>query len=145
MHDIGKIGIRSDDLNKPQKLTPEEYTDVQEPPGAGASASSSRSASSRTSCPASTTTTRRGTARATPRASTATDIPLDGRILAVADSYDAMTSNRPYRKALPHDIAIAEFKRCAGKQFDAEAVRAFLGTIEQYRHERRAQGLPVPE
>ena len=56
-----------------------------------------------------------------------------------------MTSNRPYRKALPHDIAVAEFKRCSGKQFDPRVVEAFLGAIDDYRTQRRAAGLPVPD
>ena len=54
------------------------------------------------------------------------DIPLGARIIAVADAYDAMTSDRPYRKALPHEIALAELERGAGKQFDAAVVEAFI-------------------
>lgn len=54
------------------------------------------------------------------------DIPLGARILAVADSFDAMTSDRPYRAAMPATQAIAEIRRCAGGQFDPVVVRAFL-------------------
>lgn len=54
------------------------------------------------------------------------DIPLGARILAVADSFDAMTSDRPYREALPVDKAIAEIRRCSGNQFDPDVVNAFL-------------------
>jgi len=54
-------------------------------------------------------------------------IPLGARIIAVADSYDAMTSDRPYRKALTHEIALAELRRSAGKQFDPVVVAAFVG------------------
>jgi HD-GYP domain-containing protein (c-di-GMP phosphodiesterase class II) len=54
------------------------------------------------------------------------DIPLGARIIAVADAYDAMTSDRPYRKALPHEIALAELERGAGKQFDPAVVEAFI-------------------
>ncbi len=55
-------------------------------------------------------------------------IPLIARILTVADSYDAMTSNRPYRTARTHDYAVGELSRCASTQFDPEVVRAFLST-----------------
>jgi putative nucleotidyltransferase with HDIG domain len=54
------------------------------------------------------------------------EIPLGARIIAVADAYDAMTSDRPYRQALSHDIAIAELQRGAGKQFDPNVVAAFI-------------------
>ena len=56
------------------------------------------------------------------------DIPLDSRILAVADSFDAMTSDRPYRTAMSARGAIEEIKRCAGTQFDPVVVQAFLKT-----------------
>lgn len=57
------------------------------------------------------------------------EIPLMGRIIAVADTYDAMTSDRSYRKALSFDVAIEELKRNSGTQFDPEMVTAFLGAI----------------
>lgn len=53
-------------------------------------------------------------------------IPLGARIIAVADAYDAMTSDRPYRKAMKKEDAVAELKRCAGGQFDPEVVEAFI-------------------
>jgi HD-GYP domain-containing protein (c-di-GMP phosphodiesterase class II) len=56
-----------------------------------------------------------------------------------------MTSDRPYRKALPHEIALAELKRCAGRQFDPQVIEAFLACIDEYRAERREQGLFVVE
>ena len=54
------------------------------------------------------------------------DIPKGARIIAVADSYDAMTSDRPYRRALPHEVALVELRRGAGTQFDPQVVDAFL-------------------
>ncbi|MFX4262031.1 CHASE4 domain-containing protein [Pelotomaculum propionicicum] len=54
------------------------------------------------------------------------NIPLECRILAIADAYDAMTSDRPYRKAMPHEDAIAEINRCKGVQFDPELVPVFI-------------------
>ena len=56
----------------------------------------------------------------------AEEIPLEARVLGVADAFDAMTSHRPYRPALPVDRALAEVERCAGTQFDPELARAFV-------------------
>lgn len=53
-------------------------------------------------------------------------IPVEARVLAVADAYDAMTSDRPYRRALPEAQALDEVDRCAGTQFDPEIARTFL-------------------
>jgi len=57
-------------------------------------------------------------------------IPLGARILAVADAFDAMTSDRPYRKALSREQAIAELRRCAGTQFDPRVVEVFVRLLE---------------
>lgn len=54
------------------------------------------------------------------------DIPLPGRIIALADTYDAMTSTRPYRNSLPHEVAINEIKRCSGTQFDPQLAELFI-------------------
>jgi HD-GYP domain-containing protein (c-di-GMP phosphodiesterase class II) len=67
------------------------------------------------------------------------DIPLGARILAVADAYDAMTSDRPYRLGMPTEEARQEIKRCIGTQFDPAIVNAFLkgdpaiSTSEKYK------------
>ena len=66
-----------------------------------------------------------GTGYPTQRAGT--EIPLEGRILAVADAFDAMTSARPYRDALAPDSALEEVARCAGSQFDPRVAEIFLG------------------
>ena len=59
----------------------------------------------------------------------ADEIPLESRILAVADAYEAMISDRPYRRGMPADEARAELERCAGTQFDPTVFEAFLGTL----------------
>ena len=71
-------------------------------------------------------------------------IPLIGRIVAIADAYDAMTSDRAYRKALPHEIACGEIERCAGSQFDPEIIPVFLSQIEEFRRLEAAAGRAIP-
>jgi diguanylate cyclase (GGDEF)-like protein/PAS domain S-box-containing protein len=58
------------------------------------------------------------------------DIPLECRILAIVDAYDAMTSNRPYRRAMGHAEAVRELQRCSGTQFDPDLVEKFIGIVE---------------
>jgi response regulator RpfG family c-di-GMP phosphodiesterase len=67
-----------------------------------------------------------------------TGVPLIARIIAVADTYDAMTSDRAYRKALAHDLAISEINRCGGSQFDPELAHGFLESIDAFREEGRS-------
>ena len=62
-----------------------------------------------------------------------TEIPLFARVIALADTYDAMTSTRPYRKALPHEVAIQEIKRCAGMQFDPELAEIFVAHEDEIK------------
>jgi response regulator RpfG family c-di-GMP phosphodiesterase len=144
LHDVGKIGIRSADLNKPQKLTPAEYLMFKSHPVQGKRIIEPIAFLAHlVPCVYYHHEAWDGTGY--PEGREADSIPMEARILAVADSYDAMTSNRPYRKALPHTIATAEFKRCAGKQFDTTVVDAFLGSIGDFREKRKAQGLVVPE
>ena len=73
------------------------------------------------------------------------DIPLGARIIAVADSYDAMTSDRPYRKALPHEVALIELQRGAGTQFDPSVVDAFLARERSPVQRPRAVAIEASE
>jgi HD-GYP domain-containing protein (c-di-GMP phosphodiesterase class II) len=73
------------------------------------------------------------------------DIPLIARIISIADTYDAMTSDRSYRRALPHEVALAEIERCASTQFDPDLSANFTENIDNYRDECRASGVKVPE
>jgi HD-GYP domain-containing protein (c-di-GMP phosphodiesterase class II) len=59
------------------------------------------------------------------------DIPLSARIIAVADTFDAMTTDRPYRKGLSFETAFAELRRGAGEQFDPAVVEAFFKALQQ--------------
>jgi HD-GYP domain-containing protein (c-di-GMP phosphodiesterase class II) len=67
------------------------------------------------------------------------EIPLGARIFGVADAYDAMTSHRPYRRALSHEVAVAELRRNAATQFDPDVVDAFLGAVVPARGTARAK------
>ena len=66
-----------------------------------------------------------------PRALTGDAIPVEARILAVADSYEAMTCDRVYRRAMSMEAARAELRRCAGKQFDPRIVERFIAVLER--------------
>jgi HD-GYP domain-containing protein (c-di-GMP phosphodiesterase class II) len=59
------------------------------------------------------------------------EIPVEARVLAIADAFDAMTSDRPYRSALTHEEALAEVERCAGTQFDPRIAQVFLEVFRE--------------
>jgi HD-GYP domain-containing protein (c-di-GMP phosphodiesterase class II) len=67
------------------------------------------------------------------------------RIIAVADTYDAMTSDRAYRGALPHEVAVGEIERCSGSQFDPEVARTFTKWLDDLREDMREKKMYVPE
>jgi HD-GYP domain-containing protein (c-di-GMP phosphodiesterase class II) len=69
------------------------------------------------------------------------EIPLCARIIAVADTYDAMTSDRAYRTAVPHATTLREIRRCAGNQLDPEVADVFAGNIDQFLEERQERGV----
>ena len=73
-----------------------------------------------------------------PRGLRGDEIPFGARVFAVADAYDAMTSNRPYQKAMPPEAARAEMERCAGAHFDPEVVEAFCRVAPQLPQGRAA-------
>jgi HD-GYP domain-containing protein (c-di-GMP phosphodiesterase class II) len=83
--------------------------------------------------------------RGYPRGLVAEDIPIAARIFAIADTYDAMTSDRPYRKALSADAAREEIARCAGTQFDRRCAEAFLSMrhAEMLELARPTETLPI--
>lgn len=129
-HDLGKVGIPDSILKKPAALTSEEWQIMK-----------------------THTTIGQRIAEASPELSSIADliymhhekwdgtgypvgalgdaIPLECRILAIADSFDAMTNDRPYRKALSVSEAVSEIKSCAGTQFDPELVEVFVRVMDQ--------------
>jgi putative nucleotidyltransferase with HDIG domain len=126
LHDLGKIGVREDILLKPGKLNEEEIREMQSHPVVGARILEPAR------FPAAVIEAVRhhhedyGGA-GYPAGLAGEEIPLLARIIRVADTYDAMTSARPYREALSAQQARQELSRCAGRQFDPRVVEAFLG------------------
>ena len=132
MHDIGKIGIPLDALNKPQKLTKEEYEIFKEHPDKGRRILEPIEFL-KDIVPAVYHHHEQYDGTGYPLGLKGEEIPMEARILAVADTYDAMTSDRAYRSALSHEIAVAELKRCAATQFDPRMVAVFIIEMEKYR------------
>jgi response regulator RpfG family c-di-GMP phosphodiesterase len=143
MHDIGKIGCVMN-LNKPGKLSTEEFEVFKKHPGYGKDILEPITFLNPL-IPGVHLHHERWDGRGYPIGLTAQDIPLLARIISVADTYDAMTSDRAYRKALPHEVAVSEICRCAGSQFDPTCANEFAEAIEVERDERTARGEVIPE
>jgi response regulator RpfG family c-di-GMP phosphodiesterase len=143
MHDIGKIGCVMN-LNKPGKLTHDEYEIFKLHPGFGKDILDPIKFL-HPLIPGVHLHHERWDGRGYPLGLKGNDVPLIARIIAVADTYDAMTSDRAYRRALPHDVAVSEIERCSGSQFDSEVSAAFTSGLDDYREEQRAKGERVPE
>ena len=136
LHDIGKIGIEDQILKKPGKLDPEEFEVIKRHSKMGAEiiehVRQLREIAAAVECHH-----EQMDGRGYPDGKKGEEIPALAKIVAVADTYDAMTTDRPYRKAIPKEAAIEELKRCSGSQLDREAVEAFVkayekGTIEKF-------------
>jgi putative nucleotidyltransferase with HDIG domain len=125
VHDIGKIGTTDFVLSKPGKLTDEERGIIQEHAAEGASILGILSMYREASWVV-RHHHERWDGMGYPDGLSGSDIPIGARVIAVADTYDAMTSDRVYRKALSHQVAMAEIRRGAGSQFDPTIVEAFM-------------------
>jgi len=143
MHDVGKIGIRNDKLNKPGKLTPEELAMFRSHPAKGRRILEPIPFM-RDIVPGCYCHHEAWDGSGYPQGLMGDRIPLIGRIVAIADAYDAMTSDRAYRKALPHEIACGELERCVNAQFDPEIVPVFLCQIEEFRKVEALAGRFIP-
>jgi response regulator RpfG family c-di-GMP phosphodiesterase len=130
LHDLGKIGIVDGILNKPGKLTEEEWAQVKEHPGKGANILETVEEFKEYALVA-RHHHERWDGTGYPNNLKGKEIPPGARILAVADAYDAMTSDRPYRKAVAPIEAAKELWRCKGTQFDPEAVDAFIIALRE--------------
>lgn len=130
LHDIGKIGIAGRVLNKPGALTDEEYLHVKTHPLLGDSIIEPVEFLQGPR-PIILHHHERYDGKGYPDGLKGEDIPLCARVLSVADAYEAMRSDRPYRKALCRDDAVGELKRNSGTQFDPKVVEIFLRLIER--------------
>ena len=129
LHDIGKIGIPDAVLNKPGKLTDEEYAKMKSHVIAGAEILKDFTLVKNVSEGA-LYHHERYDGKGYVHGLKGEEIPLNARIIGIADAFDAMTANRVYRKRLPFDYVIGELKRGRGTQFDPQLVDIFLELIE---------------
>ncbi|PIU42190.1 MAG: hypothetical protein COS99_01625 [Candidatus Omnitrophica bacterium CG07_land_8_20_14_0_80_42_15] len=131
LHDIGKMSIDMSILQKKGKLTKEEWSEIRTHTHSGAEIVS-RIKSLKDLAPTVLHHHERygGGGYPFPEMKNG-EIPLSARIVTCADAYDAMTSDRVYRKALPKEKAIEELKGCSGTQFDPEIVKAFLLVLDK--------------
>jgi HD-GYP domain-containing protein (c-di-GMP phosphodiesterase class II) len=125
LHDIGKVSVRSELLRKPGPLTIAELTEIRVHPAAGA-ALVAPLRFARRALPYVLFHHERWDGSGYPSGLHGRSIPVEGRLLGVADAFDAMTSSRPYRPALSTERALEELAHCSGSQFDPLVAEAFL-------------------
>jgi putative nucleotidyltransferase with HDIG domain len=125
LHDIGKLAIEPGILGKPGPLEPEELAEIRTHPEVGVKMLDGVPGI-RHGLECVLHHHERWDGGGYPHGLSGEEIPLEARILAVADAYDAMISERPYRPALSRAEAMAEVERCSGSQFDPQVASAFL-------------------
>jgi putative nucleotidyltransferase with HDIG domain len=132
LHDVGKIGVRDSVITKPDRLTPEEYDEIKQHPAIGAKILEPVDfLADVTPCVRHHHEWFDGSDRGYPDRLRGDAIPLPSRIILVADTVEAMTSDRPYRKALSLDVVYAELTKYSGSQFDPICVDAFLRLLSR--------------
>lgn len=133
LHDIGKIGIPENILNKPSLLSNQEWEVMKKHPEIGyriAIASGELEQVAQYIL----YHHERWDGQGYPAGLKEEEIPLPSRIISIVDTYDAMTSDRVYRKKLPHHVAIEELRKHSNSQFDAQLVKIFIEIIEEYQN-----------
>jgi diguanylate cyclase (GGDEF)-like protein/PAS domain S-box-containing protein len=128
VHDIGKIGISNAILDKDGPLTIEEYCEIQKHSEAGHRILSSVGEFSEIAEYV-LAHQERWDGSGYPQSLKGEEIPIQARMIAIADAYDAMTADRTYRRKIKSEVAIEEIKKCAGTQFDPEIVRIFTEKV----------------
>jgi HD-GYP domain-containing protein (c-di-GMP phosphodiesterase class II) len=130
LHDIGKIGIEDYILKKPERLSPQEFEVIKCHSEIGAKIVE-HIRQLKEIIPGVRYHHEQVNGKGYPDGLMGEDIPSLARIIAVADTYDAMTTDRPYRKAMGKEAAVEELKRCSGTQLDKEVVEAFIQAYEK--------------
>jgi HD-GYP domain-containing protein (c-di-GMP phosphodiesterase class II) len=130
LHDIGKIGIDDQILRKPDRLDPEEYDAIKRHADMGAEIID-HIKQLKNIIPGIKYHHEQFDGTGYPEGLKGEGIPIMAKIVAVADTYDAMTTDRPYRRGLSKELAIKELRRCSGTQFDQEVVEAFIMAYEK--------------
>lgn len=132
LHDIGKIAVKDSVLNKPGRLNDEEWEEIKKHPESGFKILNN--------APGMLEASKyilahheRWDGSGYPNGLISYDIPLQARIIAIADAFDAMRSKRPYKDPLPLEVAIGEIKKGAGTQFDPKLAKVFV--MEVLKHE----------
>jgi diguanylate cyclase (GGDEF)-like protein len=136
LHDVGKIAVPAEILDKSSALTSAEWRSVVQHPRIG-QVILEQAAALKDAVPIILHHHERYAGHGYPFGLRAAEIPLGARIVAIADAYDAMINDRPYKRAITHDAAIAELRRHAGTQFDPELVGLFCDLY--------ASAPPVPD
>ena len=131
LHDVGKVAIPETILSKPGPLTEQEWKLMRTHTVAGQRILAASPALVQVG-PLVRSSHERWDGKGYPDGLSGSEIPLGARIIAVCDSYDAMTSDRSYRRAMSEEVALAELSAGAGSQFDPDVVRAFLQAREQH-------------
>ena len=121
LHDVGKIGVADEILHKPSRLTDDEYEEVKKHPAIGSFILNTLELSD-TTMDAINYHHERYDGKGYPLGLKGKELSLEAQIIALSDAYDAMTSDRPYRKAMSHIDAIKEIKKCSDTQFNPELV-----------------------
>jgi putative two-component system response regulator len=129
LHDIGKLGMSDAILNKTSELNDDEYELIKAHPDVGYNILKPMLAEQPLSAIRHHHETWDGTGY--PSGLAGRDIPLGARIIALADTYDAMTSNRAYRPAISQEQALSEIESCAGKSLDPELIPLFISVIKE--------------
>lgn len=130
LHDVGKIGIADSILLKPGKLTPDEFEVMKTHTSIGSTIlARHHTPLLQLASSIALTHHERFDGKGYPHGLSGQNIPIEGRILAVTDVFDALTNERPYKRAWPVEEALAEITKQSGSQFDPEVVSVFLGLM----------------